>query len=346
MKTTTYTLQEIAHFLNGEVVGNHTVLITHPCTIQNGTPGGISFLANPKYGKYLPTTGASAVVVGRQQPLPPLSSTTLIVVEDPYSSFGRLLVKFRAASHREKATIEFPSYIGQHTRVGKGIYRGAFSYIGDYVKIGENVKIYPQAYIGDHTVIGDDTIIYSGVKVYAHSTIGSGCIIHAGAVIGSDGFSLAPRPGGDYEKIPSLGNVILEDEVEIGANTTIDAATIEATCIQKGVKIDNLVQVAHNVTIGQNTAIAAQVGIAGSTQIGSQCKLAGQVGISGHIEIGQGTTVLAQAGVSKSFPRKNNLLSGAPAFDNRKFLVCYAYFRQLPDIVKKLVESKAARKGE
>ncbi len=333
-----FTINQIAQLLQGEVKGNSTAIITQISKIEIAQPGSITFLANPKYKPYLYTTKASAIIVQKdfvpQQPI----DATLILVQDPYSSFTTLLKEYQKLTCIEKKGAESPVYLGKNSTIGKNIYQEAFSYIGNYVSIGDNVKIYPHAYIGDHVSIGNDTVIYSGVKIYEQSKIGQRCIIHAGAVMGSDGFGMAPQPDGSFQKMPQIGNVVLQDDVEVGANTTIDAATVGSTVLKQGVKIDNLVQVAHNVEIGNNTAVASQAGIAGSTKIGSSCLLGGQVGIVGHLEIGDHTIIGAQAGIIRSFKKGKTTLLGSPGFDSKKYLAAYAVFKHLPALEQRLTK--------
>lgn len=324
-----FTVYEIAQLIKGEIIGDAALQIDSLCKIQEATSGSVTFLANPSYEKHLYTTQASAVIIDKKfNPTHPVSAS-LILVEDPYVGFTILLNKYQSLINTPRVDIEAPSYLGNHGTIGEGIYRGAFSYIGDYVELGKGVQIYPHAYIGDRVVIGENTIIYSGVKIYPGCQIGKNCIVHAGAVIGSDGFGFAPQATGNYQKIPQIGNVILEDSVEIGANTTIDRATMGHTRIQTGTKIDNLVQIAHNVEIGKNTVIAALTGIAGSAKVGNNCMLGGQVGVAGHTEMGDKTMVAGQAGVTKSYKQGNITLMGMPAVERKKFLKEYAVLRQL-----------------
>lgn len=326
-----FTVYEIAQLIGGTIIGNPTLQIDSLCKIQEATPGSVTFLANPSYEKYLYTTQASVVIIDQKfKPIHPVSPS-LILVEDPYRSFTILLKKYQSLSTSDShpVGIEEPSYLSKHATVGEQVYRGAFSYIGAYAQIGNGVQIYPHAYIGNRVVIGENTIIYSGVKIYPGCQIGKNCIIHAGAVIGSDGFGFAPQPTGSYQKIPQVGNVILEEEVEIGANTTVDRATMGTTRIRAGTKIDNLVQIAHNVEIGKNTVIAGLTGIAGSAKIGDNCMLGGQVGIAGHTVMGDQTKVAGQSGVTKSYKNGHVTLMGMPAMERKKFLKNYAFFRQL-----------------
>lgn len=329
-------ISEIAQFLGGTIVGQGDLTINKVCKIQVAMPGSIAFLANPKYEKHLYTTQASAVIINKDFRPARRVVPTLILVEDPYESFSTLLAKYQAAASTKKGGVEYPSYLGKQTTLGKGVYRGAFSYIGDHAQLGEGVQVYPHAYIGDHVSIGDDTLIYAGAKIYAGSQIGRHCTIHAGAVIGSDGFGFAPQADSSYQKIPQLGYVVLEDYVEIGANTTIDRATLGSTWIKEGTKIDNLVQVAHNVEIGEHTVIAALSGIAGSAKLGAGCMLGGQVGVAGHTEVGSRTTVAGQGGVTKSYKQGETTLMGMPAFDRKQYLRSYVAFKQLPELAQKV----------
>lgn len=306
--------------------------------IQDAKPGQIAFLSNPKYENFIYTTGATAVIVSKQfTPRKPIS-TTLILVDDPYISFTVLLEEYHKLISFQKSGIEEPSYIGSDSHTGKGIYRGAFSYIGSRVTIGDNVKIYPHVFIGDNVTIGDNVILHPNVKLYAGTRIGNNCVIHSGTVIGSDGFGFAPQADGSYKSIPQLGNVIIEDDVVIGANTVIDCATLfgDSTIIRKGVKLDNLIQIAHNVEIGKNTVIAAQAGISGSTKVGENNMIAGQVGIAGHLVIANNTHIGAQSGISKSIKEEGQRILGYPAFDIKEYFRSYTVFKKLPDISHRL----------
>lgn len=333
-----FTIKQIAHLLNGEVRGDETLTISNLAKIEQGKPGDISFLANHKYEPYIYTTEASAVIVGHNFEPKNNVSTTLIVVDNPYTSFTQLLEEYQKILNFSKTGTEQPSFIGAESVVGEGVYQGAFSYIGSNTKIGKNVKIYPQAYIGNNVTIGDNTLIYAGAKIYNNSVIGNHCVIHAGAVIGSDGFGFAPQQDGSYRTIPQLGNVIIEDNVSIGSNTTIDCATMGSTLIKQGAKIDNLVQIAHNVEIGRNTVIAAQTGIAGSTTIGDNCVIAGQVGFIGHISIANGTKIGAQAGVNRTIKKENTSITGTYAFDLNDYMRSSVIFRKLPELDKQVRE--------
>lgn len=335
-----FTVSQIAAILGGEVKGDGSEKIGMLGKIQDAKKGQISFLSNPKYEQYIYTTQASAVIVGRDFVARKDVASTLILVDDPYISFTRLLEEYHKLISFQKSGIEQPSFIAEDSTMGKDLYRGAFSYIGSNVRIGDNVKIYPHAYIGDNVVIGNQTIIHPGVKIYADTKIGNNCVIHSGTVIGSDGFGFAPQQDGSYKTIPQLGSVIIEDNVAIGANTVIDCATLfgDATVIRQGVKLDNLIQIAHNVEIGKNTVIAAQTGISGSTKIGENCMLAGQVGIAGHLIIANNTGFGAQSGISKSIKDPGQKFMGSPAFEVQEYFRSYAVFKSLPDLNNRLRE--------
>ncbi|MDN5202593.1 UDP-3-O-(3-hydroxymyristoyl)glucosamine N-acyltransferase [Fulvivirgaceae bacterium BMA10] len=330
-----FTVNQIAGILGGEVQGNGELTVHKLATIQDAKKGCISFLSNPKYENYIYSTEATAIIV-KEGFMPKSSiSATLIFVQDPYLSFTVLLEEYHKIISFQKKGVEDPSYIGKNSKTGEGIYRGAFSYIGENTSIGNNVKIYPQAYIGDNVKIGDNTIIHPGVKIYANSIVGNNCVFHSGVVIGSDGFGFAPQSDGSYKTIPQLGNVVIEDNVDIGANTVIDCATLESTIIRKGVKLDNLIQIAHNVEIGKNTVIAAQSGISGSSKLGENCIIAGQVGIVGHLEIGNRVTVGAQSGVPKSL-KDDTIATGSPAIDHKQYLRTIAVYRNLPELNERI----------
>ncbi len=333
-----FNVSQIAHILNGEVQGNPDLTVNTIGSIEDAGEGAISFLSNPKYENHLYETKASAVIVGRDFEPKKTVSTTLIKVEDPYLSFTALLEEYHKIISFQKTGTEEPAFLGNDSACGENTYRGAFSYIGHNSTIGKNCKIYPHVYIGDNVTIGDNTILYAGVKIYANSKIGSHCVIHAGAVVGSDGFGFAPQKDGTYKTIPQVGNVIIEDHVDIGANTTIDCATFESTVIKSGVKLDNLIQIAHNTEIGENTVIAAQAGVSGSTKVGKNCVIAGQAGIVGHLKIGDQVTVAAQAGISKNVNKKGVVLLGSPAFELTDYKKSYVVFRRLPDLANRIKE--------
>jgi len=334
-----FTINQIALLLRGEVRGNGNEKINMLGKIQDAQKGQLAFLANPKYEAFIYTTQASAVIVNKDFEARKEINTTLILVDNAYSSFTVLLEEYHRAMSFSKTGIEEPSFIGNNSTVGNAIYRGAFSYIGTNVKIGDNVKIYPHTYVGDNVVIGNNTILHSGVKLYAGTKVGNNCEIHSGTVLGSAGFGFAPQEDGTYKTIPQLGNVVVEDNVSIGANTVIDCATLmgDATIIRQGVKLDNLIQIAHNVEVGKNTVIAAQTGISGSTKIGEHNIIGGQVGVAGHLELANNTSVGAQAGIGKS-TKEGQKVFGSPAFDLKDFHKAYVIFRRLPDLNDRLRE--------
>ncbi|PIF05823.1 MAG: UDP-3-O-(3-hydroxymyristoyl)glucosamine N-acyltransferase [Draconibacterium sp.] len=325
--------KEIAAFLNGEIEGNEEITVTGVSKIEEGKPGTLAFLANLKYENHLYTTTASIVLVNRSFiPKKPVNAT-LIKVDDAYQALAKLLEMYVGAKNSQKSGIEQPSFIHNESTVGNNLYLGAFAYIGKNSKIGNNVKLYPNTFIGENVSVGDNCILYAGVKVYDDCIIGNNCVLHSGSVVGSDGFGFAPQKDGTYRKIPQIGNVIIEDNVEIGANTTIDCGTMGPTIIRKGAKIDNLIQVAHNCEIGENTVIAAQAGLAGSTKIGSGCMVGGQVGFAGHVVVGNNVSIGAQSGVVK--PAKDNeTLFGSPALPLKDQLKALSVFKNLPQLKK------------
>lgn len=332
-----FSVEQIAGILNGEIVGDSNVSVTGLSKIEEGQPGTLSFLANPKYEEYIYSTGASVVIVNKtfepRQEIP--ASCTLVKVEDAYACFAKLLEAYNQFRVKQPK-IEQPSFISDSASVGENLYLGAFAYLGEDVVIGSDVKIYPGAYIGDNVKIGDGCVIYPGVKIYPDCVLGKHCVIHAGAVIGADGFGFAPNQENEYNKVPQIGNVVLEDFVEIGANTTVDRATLGSTILRKGVKLDNLVQIAHNVEIGENTVMAAQVGVAGSTKVGKNVMMGGQVGVSGHIKIADGVKVAAQSGIPNNIKKEGDVLLGSPAIPIEDFKKSYFGFRKLPMILKRL----------
>ncbi|MBX2970197.1 MAG: UDP-3-O-(3-hydroxymyristoyl)glucosamine N-acyltransferase [Cyclobacteriaceae bacterium] len=342
-----FTVSQIAAMLGGEVQGDGSAKIRMLAKIQDAKNGQIAFLSNPKYENYIYTTQASAVIISKDFKPRKTIQAALILVDNPYSSFTVLLEEYHRLVSFQKTGIEEPSFMGNNTSTGKNIYRGAFSYIGNNVKIGDNVKIYPHVYVGDNSVIGNNVILHPNVKLYADTKIGNNCVLHAGAVIGSDGFGFAPQNDGTYKSIPQMGNVIIEDDVVIGANTVIDCATLygDATIIRQGVKLDNLIQIAHNVEVGKNTVMAAQSGISGSTKVGEQCIIAGQVGIAGHLLIANKTGIGAQAGISKSIKEEGVQIIGYPAFDVKEYFRSYAIFKRLPDLNDRLRELEKKVKG-
>ena len=324
---------QIATVLNGTIEGNPDVKVNNFSKIEEGKPGTLTFLANPKYEHFIYQTEASIVLVNNDfTPTEPIKAT-LIKVANAYASLAILLNMVEQAKEK-KAGIDSTAYISTSAIVKENCYIGNFAYIGDHVKVGHNCKIYPHVYIGDNVTIGDNCIIYPHVTIYEGCKIGNNCILHAGSVIGSDGFGFAPE-GESYNKIPQLGNVILEDNVEVGANTTIDRAVMDSTIIRKGVKLDNLIQIAHNVEVGENTVMAAQVGIAGSTKVGRHCMFGGQVGLSGHIHIADNVILGAQCGVISDVKEQTTLL-GAPAINAKSFMRSSAIFNRLPDMYRQM----------
>lgn len=329
-----FTAAQIAEILEGKVEGNPDVEVSGLAKIEEGTKGTLTFLANPKYSPFIYSTNASICIVAEDFKPEQKINTTLIKVEDPYQSFSKLL-EFYDQVKMNKLGIETPSFISDSANYGKDIYVGAFAYIGNNVTLGNHVKIYPNAYIGDNVRIGDHVVIFSGAKIYSETLIGNYCVVHSGAVVGSDGFGFAPVDGGDFLKIPQIGNVILEDYVDIGAGTTIDRATLGSTIIRKGVKLDNQIQIAHNVEIGEHTVIAAQTGVAGSTKIGKNCLIGGQVGIVGHITIGDRVKIQAQSGIGRNV-KNDEVLQGSPALSYGDFNKSYVHFKNLPKSMEKL----------
>ena len=334
-----FTAAQIAGILEGEVVGNPNAEVFKLSKIEEGTDGSLTFLANPKYAHYIYSTEATITIVNQSFVPESQISTTLIKVEDAYLSFSKLLEFYDQAKKASKIGIEHPSVISSNVNYGENLFLGSFSYIGSNVTIGNNVKIYPNSYVGDNVTIGDNVTLFAGAKVYADCIIGNHCVIHSGVIIGADGFGFAPNKEGSYNKIPQIGNVILEDYVDIGAGTTIDRATMGSTIIRKGVKLDNQIQIAHNVEIGENTVIAAQTGVAGSTKIGKHCVIGGQVGIAGHLVIGDNVRIQAQAGIGKSI-KDDEIVQGSPAFAYSDYNKSYVHFRNLPKIVHEIDEIK------
>jgi UDP-3-O-[3-hydroxymyristoyl] glucosamine N-acyltransferase len=333
-----FTAVQIASLINGKVEGNPDACIGSFGKIEEAKAGQLAFLANPKYEDYLYTTGASVIIINETQELKQQLSATLIRVKDPYSAFAILLSKYQEMISQQMTGIQEPSYIAKSAKLGANIFVGAFAYIGENVSIGDNVKVYPNVYIGNNVRIGHNSILHPGVRIYHDCILGNNVNVHAGTVIGSDGFGFAPQADGSFKKVPQIGNVVVEDNVEIGANSTIDRATMGSTCIRSGAKLDNLIQVAHNVEVGHNTVIAAQAGVSGSTKIGNNVMIGGQAGIVGHIQIADGTKINAQSGVSKSIKTPNTAVTGSPAFDYTSALRSQAVTRNLPDLEKRIIE--------
>lgn len=329
-----FTASQIAGILDGEVVGNPEVSVSNLAKIEEGIAGTLTFLANPKYTPFVYSTRASIIIVNRDFNPDHEINSTLIRVNDAYKAFSRLLEYYNQVK-MNKSGIESPSFIAESTSFGANMYLGAFSYLGNNVRIGDNVKIYPNVYVGDNVTIGDNTIVFAGAKIYSETQIGSNCTIHSGAIIGADGFGFTPDENGEYSKVPQTGNVILEDFVDIGAATTIDRATLGSTILRRGVKLDNQIQIAHNVEIGEHTVIAAQTGIAGSTKIGKRCMIGGQVGIVGHITIGDRVKIQAQSGISRNL-KDDEVLQGSPALPYADYNKSYVHFKNLPKIVSRI----------
>lgn len=322
----------IASLLNGTVDGDPDIEVEKLSKIEEGEKGALTFLANQKYKPYIYSTKASICIVGQDfEPEEPIE-TTLIKVDDPYDAFSKLLEHYNQIK-LDKTGIEQPSNISDSTRLGKDIYIGAYVYIGENVVIGNNTKIYPHTFIGDNVKIGNDVQIFPGSKIYSETEIGNNCTIHAQSVLGADGFGFSPNQDGYYNKVPQIGNVIIEDHVDIGAATTIDRATLGSTIVRKGAKLDNQIQVAHNVEIGENTAIAAQTGIAGSSKIGKNCLIGGQVGVAGHIKIGDRVKVQAQTGIGRNV-KDDEVIQGSPAIDYNDYNKAYVIFRNLPKLAR------------
>jgi UDP-3-O-[3-hydroxymyristoyl] glucosamine N-acyltransferase len=338
-----FTVQQIAEVLGGTVEGDATQRISSLAKIEEAQAGSLTFLSNTKYEPFLYETGASAVIIGNTQELRQAVQPALIRVENPYTAFSQLLEFYAQATRTGKRGVEEPAFIGASSEIGVGHYRGAFSYIGEQCKLGENVLIFPHAYIGDRVSIGEGSIIHAGAKIYPDTVIGRFCVVKAGAVVGSDGFGFAPQPDGSYKAIPQIGNVVLEDYVSIGANATIDCATLGSTIIRTGSKIDNLVQLAHNVEIGRHTVIASQTGIAGSAKIGDHCVLAGQVGMAGHVTLANKTTVTAQSGVGKNVKQEGTILQGSTAFDFKQNQRAQIVFRRLPELEQRVERLEKAK---
>ncbi len=327
--------RKIAEFLDGELTGDPEVLVTNVSAIEDGKKGTLSFLSNPKYEKYLYTTRSSVVLINKSLQVSKGIKPVLIRVDDAYKAFAMLLDLY-VQNLPEKSGTDKPAFISPTASLGGENYIGAFAFIGENAIIGKGAKIYPQVYIGDNARIGDNTIIYPGVKIYHDCIIGADCIIHSGTVIGSDGFGFAPQQDKSYKKIPQIGNVILEDDVEIGSNVSVDRATMGSTIIRKGSKLDNLIQIAHNVEIGKNSIVTAQAGIAGSSKLGSECMIGAQAGLVGHIQLASGVKVAAQSGVTNNVEKEGTVIMGSPAtnfMDNKRSL---AVFKNLPDMFQRL----------
>jgi UDP-3-O-[3-hydroxymyristoyl] glucosamine N-acyltransferase len=334
-----FTAAQIAGMLQGTIEGDAEATVSSLAKIEEGKPGTLTFLSNPKYTEYIYTTGASIAIVSNEfSPDKSLPSTlTLIRVADAYGSFAKLLQAYNQL-RQPKPGIDPKSHVSSSARVGDQVYIGAFSFIGEGAIIEDGVMIYPNSFVGDGVKIGKGSVVYAGVRIYADCVIGAHCTLHSGVIIGGDGFGFAPNSENNYSKVPQIGNVIIEDHVEVGSNTTIDRATLGSTIIRKGVKLDNLIQVAHNVEIGENTVIAAQTGIAGSTKIGKNCMIGGQVGIVGHLTIADGTKIAAQSGVGHDITDNDTIVQGSPAFGIMDYKKSYLGFRKLPELMKQISE--------
>lgn len=332
-----FSAAQIATLLGGIVEGNEQATVSNLSKIEEGKTGTLSFLANPKYTNYIYDTDASIVIVNKSLSLDrPIKPTcTLIRVEDSYASFAKLLEMYNQVKG-VKTGVEQPSFISTSAKLGDNAYVGAFAYVGNNVKIGNNVKLYPHVYIGDGCTIGDNTTLFSGVKVYHDCHIGKNVVVHSNTVIGSDGFGFAPQDGKEFAKVPQIGNVVIEDNIEIGSNCSIDRATLGSTTLRKGVKLDNLVQIAHNVEVGENTVIAGLSGVAGSTKVGKNCMIAAQVGIVGHIKIADGVKIAGQSGVGASIEKENEIVQGSPSFSLGEYRRSYVLFRNLPKLNDRL----------
>lgn len=333
-----FTAAQIAMLINGKIQGNPEAAVGSFGKIEEAVSGQLAFLANPKYEDFLYTTGASVIIVNETLELKQPVQATLVRVPDAYSAFANLLTKYQEIAAQQLTGIQEPSYRASTAKIGDKVFIGAFAYLGEGVIIGNNVKIHPQVYIGDNVRVGDNTVLHPGVKIYHNCVVGKNVTIHAGSVIGADGFGFAPQNDGSFKKVPQIGNVEIEDFVEIGANVAIDRATMGSTVIRNGAKLDNLIQIAHNVDIGHHTVIAAQAGISGSTRIGSGVMIGGQAGIVGHVQIADGARINAQSGVTKSIKSPGGAVSGSPAFEYTRALRSQAVIRNLPDLEKRIKE--------
>ncbi len=341
-----FSAEQIAAMLQGTVDGDAGVMVSGLSKIEDGIAGTLTFLANPKYAEHIYRTGASIAIVARdfkaEKSLP--STLTLIRVDEPYACFAKLLEAYHQL-RQPKNAVSPKAHIEESALIGDNVYIGEFAYIGEGVRIGKDVRIYPGCYIGPYTTIGEGTVLFAGVRIYNDCSIGAHCTLHSGVIIGSDGFGFAPNSENNYQKVPQIGNVIIEDHVEVGSNTAIDRATLGSTIIRKGVKLDNLIQVAHNVEIGENTVIAAQTGIAGSTRIGRNCMIGGQVGIVGHITIADGTKIAAQSGIGKSIDEPNTIVQGSPAFGIMDYKKSYLGFMKLPELMRQVAQLQKKSEG-
>jgi UDP-3-O-[3-hydroxymyristoyl] glucosamine N-acyltransferase len=333
-----FSAQQIAMMIQGQVEGDASVTVKNFGKIEEATKGQISFLANPKYEEFLYSTAASIIIINEKQSLKQKIDATLIRVPDAYAAFATLLTKYQELKTQQLVGIQTPSYIAPTVQIGAQHFIAAFAYINEGAVLGSNVKIFSNAVIGENVKIGNNVTIHPGVVIYSDCIIGNNVTIHSGSIIGSDGFGFAPKEDGSFQKVPQLGNVVIEDDVEIGANTTIDRATIGSTIIRKGVKLDNLIQIAHNAEVGSNSVIAAQSGISGSTKIGKQVMVGGQVGFAGHISVADGVKITAQSGITKSVKTPNQVLTGNPAAEQKQSLRSQVYVKNLPELEKRVQE--------
>ncbi len=329
---------QIALIVSGKIEGEPNAAVSSFGKIEEAKEGQLTFFANPKYEEFLYSTNASIIIINEGYELKQPISATLIRVPDAYTAFATLLGKYQEIMQQQLTGIQQPSYIAKTATYGENVFIGAFAYLGENVKVGNNTKIYPNAYIGDNVTIGDNTVIHPGVKIYHDCKVGNQVTIHAGTVIGSDGFGFAPQADGTLKKVPQLGNVVIEDQVEIGANATIDRATIGSTLIKSGAKLDNLIQIAHNVEVGNFTVIAAQAGVSGSTKIGKGVMIGGQAGLAGHLQVADGSKINAQAGLGKSLKTPGQAVTGSPAYDYNKAIRSQSMARNLPELEKRIQE--------
>jgi len=332
-----FSVQQIADLLEGSIDGNKDAVVSSLSKIEEGKQGTLSFLSNPQYTSFIYETKATAVIVNKDFIAEKSTNTTLIRVDDAYESFRKLLEIYNKLKNNQIG-IDSSAFIDKTAKLGENIFIGALTHIGKDVKIGEGTRIHPQCFIGDNVSIGDNCILHAGVRIFNDCIVGNNCTFQANSIIGSDGFGFAPNSDGEYHKVPQIGNVVIEDNVEIGANTTIDRATLGSTVIRNGVKLDNLIQIAHNVEIGENTVIAAQTGIAGSTKIGNNCMIGGQVGIVGHLTIADEVKIAAQSGISSSVKEKGAIIQGSPAFNIGDYKRSYVFFKKLPELYKRIQE--------
>jgi UDP-3-O-[3-hydroxymyristoyl] glucosamine N-acyltransferase len=333
-----FSAKKISSLIDGKIEGDPEVIVSSFGKLEEAQAGQLAFLANPKYEEFLYSTKASIIIINDSQQVDKKVDATLIRVPDAYSAFALILSTYDKMASENLTGIQQPVYISESAKLGENIFIGAFTYIGNNVTVGNNVKLFPQVYIGNNASVGDNAVLFPGVKIHHDCVIGESVTIHAGSVIGSDGFGFAPQQDGSFKKIPQIGNVVVEDNVEIGANATIDRATIGSTLIKAGAKLDNLIQIAHNVEVGNNTVIAAQAGISGSTKLGSNVMIGGQAGIVGHLLIADGSKINAQSGVSKSIKTPNTAVTGSPAFDYAHALRSQILSRNLPDLEKRIKE--------